>query len=53
MGKMVAYFMYRVFAVKIEFRARYIKIRIGLPNSKVGCVFPMVIVPILPHAEFG
>ena len=22
-------------------------------NHKVGCVFPMVAVPILPHAEFG
>ena len=22
-------------------------------RSKVGCVFPMVVVSILPHAEFG
>ena len=22
-------------------------------SSKVGCVFPMVVVSILPHAEFG
>ena len=25
----------------------------GLSNHKVGCVFPMVIIPILPQAEFG
>ena len=23
------------------------------PENKVGCVFPMVVVSILPHTEFG
>ena len=24
-----------------------------VPEHKVGCVFPMVVVTLLPHAEFG
>ena len=33
MGKMVAYFMNRVFAAKIEFFRRYMEIRVGLAND--------------------
>ena len=26
---------------------------LGIQPNKVGCAFPMVIVTIMPHAEFG
>ena len=40
----------RIFACILEFALIYSKLAYRI---KVGCVLPMVIVCILPHAEFG
>ena len=40
-------------ALRMVFIARRFVRRISFLHSKVGCAFPMVIVAILPHAEFG
>ena len=40
----------------MEYQINEIKFLISLAwaeGGKVGCVFPMVVVSILPHAEFG